>query len=302
MTAIRTLRAAVLALAAATAVPAAADGQVPTLAAVDSLVLAGQYDAARGILGRWWSARESFDVPASDMARALLLRARLATAPARAEADYLAVVLGYPASDLAPDALLRLGQGLLATGDAARAVAYLDRLVADYPGRPERLTGLLWLARANTAARRPAAACAAARSGLEDARDPDLAAMLRVETGIACSAVTARAGSASSSAATPSASDAPSATDAPGARDASAGDWAVQSGAFRHRAGADALMERLRRAGFSPRLVRVPANDLLRVRVGRYTTSGEAAALVTRLRDQGFDAVVVRNAGQERQP
>ncbi len=317
---------AALALLTAAAAPPAALAQVPTLSRVDSLVVAGQYADARTTLGRWWSARDQFDVPGSDMARALMLRARLASDPDDAEPDYLAVVLGYPTSTHAPEALLRLGQGLLATGDAARSAAYLERLVADYPGRPQRLPGLLWLARAQTAARRPAAACNAARSGLQDARDPDLAAMLRAEVETACALAAAdpAPGDAAAAGAVAGRADRPAdRTDRPAAtpqprpvtpearpapRDmetgpvTAAGDWSVQTGAFRYRASADALMERLREAGHSPRLVLVPRNDLLRVRIGRFPSQDDAVRLVNRLRSQGFEALPVRDAAEERRP
>lgn len=276
--------------------PAAA--QLPSLAGVDSLVTAGDYDAARAALDRWWSARDRFDVPGSDMAHALLLRARLQPDPAAAESDYLALVLGYPASPLAPAALLRLGQGLLATGDASRAAAYLHRLTADYPGRAERPAAFLWLARANAATRQYAAACRAANTGLADARDPQVVAMLRIEAGAACSGNEQTDGNVAGRLEGQVAEPGPPATGL--AR--SAGEWAVQTGAFRQRASANALMERLRRAGYSPRLVLVPRSDLMRVRVGQFTSSGEASDLLTRLRHDGFDAVVVRDADQERQP
>ncbi|MFO7892139.1 MAG: SPOR domain-containing protein [Longimicrobiales bacterium] len=265
------------------AAPAAGAGQVPTLERVDSLITAGEYGSGRAILDQWWSARDEFDVPGSDMARALMLRAQLATDLETAEPDYLAVILGYPTSPHAPEALLRLGQGLLANGDATRAAAYLERLVADYPGRPQRTVGLLWLARASTAARRPEAACSAARQGLQATNDPDLRTMLQVEAGASC---TVR-------------SDRP---DQPEPAQAATGEFAVQTGAFRYRRSADELIERLRQAGHQPRIVRVPGSDLLRVRVGRFESSDPAGRLVTELRDQGFDAVVVRDAHEERQP
>ena len=266
--------------------------QVPTLDRADSLLTAGEYELARTTLADWWSARESFEVPGSDRPRALMLRARLAAGPEEAEEDYLAVVLGYPTSIHAPEALLRLGQGLLTAGDPNRAAAYLERLVADYPGRPQRLAALLWLARAHNAARRPAAACTAARAGLSEARDPDLAAMLRLEASVSCRIRTAE---------TDERDDAP-ASDAATETPRSAGQWTVQTGAFRYSRSARGLMDRLREAGHEPRLVTVPGNDLLRVRVGRFRSSAEASGLVTRLRDQGFDAVVVRNAHEERTP
>ena len=274
------------ALALLAAMAGGTDAQVPTLARVDSLVAAGAYDDARTILQQWWSARDEFDVPGSDKARALMLRARLADDPEAAEPDYLAIVLGYPTSPYAPEALLRLGQGLLAAGDAARAAAYLERLVADYPGRPQRNVALLWLARANTAARHPAAACSAAREGLRSTNDPDLRSMLQVEAGASCAVGTR-----------------PRSDDQPADQPATAsGSFAVQTGAFQYRQSAENLAERLREAGYRPRIIRLPGSDLLRVRVGRFEARGGADRLVTRLRDQGFDAVVVTDADDERQP
>lgn len=280
--------AAILAAAAATAGHAGA--QVPTLDRVDSLVTAGRYVDARSILDQWWSARDEFEVPGSDRARGLMLRAQLATDPEEAEPDYLAVVLGYPTSPHAPEALLRLGQGLLATGDATRAAAYLERLIADYPGRPQRTTGLLWLARANSAARRPGTACAAARQGLQDARDPDLRAMLQIEAGAAC-AVRAQPEP-------PPAEPADATADTP----AATGDFAAQTGAFRYQRSADDLVERLREAGHQPRIVRVPDSQLLRVRIGRFATSEAAERLVAQLHAEGFEAVLVSDADRESRP
>ncbi len=292
-------RATVLALVACAGMPAAASAQTPSLPRVDSLITLGDYDGARTTLDNWWETRGRGGGQGAEMPRALTLRARLQPDPKDAEADYLAVVLGYPASPFAADALLRLGQGLLATGDATRAAAYLDRLTTDYPGYGQRPVSLLWLARAQNAARRSAAACSAARAGLEDALDPQLAAMLRIEAGAACALDGAAPAPAPAAAST---SVAAASTAPETAQPAATGKWSVQTGAFRQQATADALVERLQRAGFSPRQVRVPRNDLLRVRVGRFTHSGDASALLGRIRSQGFEAVVVSDADQEREP
>ncbi|NIP81052.1 MAG: hypothetical protein GWM90_18270, partial [Gemmatimonadetes bacterium] len=115
---VRWILAGAVAVATVFAPGTTAHGQVPTLDRVDSLVTAGDYASARSTLERWCSARDEFDVPGSDMARALMLRGQLAPDPESAEPHYLALVLGYPTSDHAPEALLRLGQALLAAGDA----------------------------------------------------------------------------------------------------------------------------------------------------------------------------------------
>jgi cell division septation protein DedD len=300
--------------------PRPADGQAGGLDRVEALIDAGRYHDARSTLDAWWTANESARVPGADRARALMLRARLAGDPAEAENHYLSIVFGYPISPEAPQALLRLGQALLALGEAPRAAGYLQRLVADYPGRPERNLGQLWLARAQRAERQHAQACATAREGLRDARDPDLVTMFRDEEAAAC----AGAGAArtdpepppATTPATPPATTttppavAPPATPArtaparaeatPPARAAGGGRFAAQAGAYRQQDSVDDAMVRLRRAGYEPRAVMIPGSQLIRVRVGRLATAAEAAALVSRLKADRFDAVVVNDADRER--
>ena len=276
--------------------------QAPTLNRVDSLIAAGSYEWARATLKQWWSARNSFDVPGSDRARALMLRGRLAPDIEAAEPDYLALVLGYPNSAHAPEALLRLGQGLLAAGEADRAAGYLRRLVADYPGAEQRARGLLWLSRASRVAGIASAGCTAARQGLRDYDDPALSELLRIEEAATCGAGgggVAREVERRPPPAPPTPAE--HERTGPEAQDA-AGAFAVQTGAFRFEKGANDLMARLREAGYEPRAVLVPRNDLLRIRVGRFQTSEEAARLVTELERQGFAAVVVRDADRERRP
>lgn len=291
------------------AIPAVA--QVPTLDRVDSLVTAGAYDDARTTLDRWWSAREAFDVPGSDRVRAHMLRAGLRTTPGEAESDYLSVVLGYPTSEHAPMALLRLGQGLVASGDHQRAAGYLQRLVADYPGTPERTSATLWLARAQNGLRRSAAACRTARIGLEAAGDrSDLAERLRIEEAAACEIGERVTDAAQPTPQRPAGRAEPQAVPAGDRAAGPAGDTAeqpggrytAQTGAFRYRDGAESLMTRLRDRGYEPRAVLVPVNHLLRVRVGRFTTAAEAAGLVRTLKAAGFDAFVVSDADRERAP
>jgi cell division septation protein DedD len=284
--------------------PAALGAQTPTLERVDSLVAAADYEAARTAIEAWAAGR-SGRLTGAQQARGLMLRGQLAPSPAEAEPHYLALVLGYPIAPEAPRALLRLGQGLLMTGEPARAVGYLQRFVADYPGHPERTVGLLWLARARTAARESAAGCAAARQGLADTRDPDLVAMLRVEEDAACAG--AAGGQPAQAQAQPAAR--PTATTpAPVTRPATApaaattGRFSAQVGAFRQQQSVDDAVARLRRAGFEPRVAMVPGSSLIRVRVGRFGTQGDAARQVSRLKGNGFDAVVVNDANQERAP
>lgn len=85
----------------------------------------------------------------------------------------------------------------------------------------------------------------------------------------------------------------------PGA--ATAGSFAVQIGAFRNPVGAGGLVDELITAGFDARLVQVPINDLLRVRIGRFATLEEAQAELQRVRAGGYDGAVVNDARRETQ-
>lgn len=286
--------------------PATAAAQSPaqtlTLDSVSQLVQNGQYQQARQAINQWWRATP--DPSPADAVRAHMLRGQLAVDPDSAEADYLAIALGYPTQPEAAEALLRLGQLLLMKGDAQRAEGYLQRLAADYPGSEFHGPGLLWLARAYNATGRGAQACNAARTGLRDSNsDPDLSSLLQVEVAASCGV--AQASAPSDSARAPAAPAKARPEPAPSNPEPAAtgeGRFAVQVGAFRQRDGAEALAARLRKAGHTPRLVLVPNSGLIRVRVGRFTTSQDAEVLVRRLKGQGFPAVVVGDAGGERSP
>jgi len=284
------------ALGLAPAVPA----QENEVDRAEALVAAGDYAGARTALEHWWQSPGGGDEAAPALrARALLLRARLATDPAVAEKDYLAVAIGYPSAPEAPHALLALGQGLLATGDVPRAITYLERLVHDHPNSPLAPTGRLWLVRARNLEGRRDAACEAARKGVAAAGgDADLLALLRAEEAAACAAAAEAAAGV-----TPPGTPAPRRDNAgrSGGNTADAR-FAIQAGAFRQARGAEELAERLRRAGFEPRIVVVPGSDLRRVRVGRFADAAAAAELARRLRAAGFTAVVVDDAGSERAP
>ncbi len=298
---------------AVAAAPAAAQSptptQTPTLDEVAQLALGGQYSRARQAVDAWWKATPN--PSPSDAVRAHLLRGRLAVDPDSAEADYLAIVLGFPTQPQAAEALLRLGQLLVLKGEAQRAQGYLQRLVADYPGSEFHGPGLLWLARAYNTDGRKAQACSTARTGLRDAgSDADLSSLLQLEEASSC-----RVGDGSAAPQNAPARPQPAparqepaparpepAPAKPTADAAQQGRFAVQVGAFRQRSGAEALAARLRKAGHTPRLVLVPNSGLLRVRVGQFPTDQDAADLVRRLKAQGFPAVVVGDANREHEP
>ena len=78
-----------------------------------------------------------------------------------------------------------------------------------------------------------------------------------------------------------------------------AGGISVQVGAFRSLDGARSLAERIRNAGFQPRVVRVPGTDLVRVRVGRFEDRPGADRLKGELEQAGFEATIVTDARSE---
>ncbi len=168
----------------------AAFAQDPALREIEQLAASGRLTEARASLERWTRDHpESAAGIANDVrAHALILTARMAVDPNAARASYQAVALGYPTTSFAAEALLRIGQGLVAAAEigdrqaATRAVGTLERLASDYPGSPFRPAGLLWLVRAHVLAGRTDRACNVARDALEvGLDDADIADMLRVE-------------------------------------------------------------------------------------------------------------------------
>lgn len=297
-----------------TAGVAQSPARTPSLDEVAQLARSGQYAQARHDIDAWWQATPS---PSPDDAvRAHLLRGRLAVDPDSAENDYLAIVLGFPTKPQAAEALLRLGQLLVMKGEVQRAQGYLQRLAADYPGSEYRGPGLLWLARAYNAGGRVALACNTARAGLQGSRsDPDLSSLLQLEEAASCrvgsdsaahNAAPADRAAPTPSRPTPRAQPAPArprrAPSKPAPAATEQGRFAVQVGAFRQRSGAESLAARLDKAGHASRVVQVPNSSLLRVRLGHFPTAQDAAALVRRLKAQGFPAVVVGDADREHKP
>ena len=79
------------------------------------------------------------------------------------------------------------------------------------------------------------------------------------------------------------------------ARPAGAGTFTIQVGAFKDRAGADAVMTRLKGKGL-PAYVQAASGGLYNVRVGSYATRPDADQVVARLREQEkLNPFIVRN-------
>jgi hypothetical protein len=162
----------------------------PALTRIDSLSRTDALREARQALEQWnlTHPRGATGVPASARVQALLLQARLAKTWPAAEEALLAIALGYPVSADAPEALLRLGQGLVASAmiapasnAATRATGYLERAISDYPNSPLRGTTLLWLARAHVLGARIPTACARLSDALRLTLDDETRALALAE-------------------------------------------------------------------------------------------------------------------------
>jgi cell division protein FtsN len=71
-------------------------------------------------------------------------------------------------------------------------------------------------------------------------------------------------------------------------------------GAFRQIAGARETARQLDKAGYtSVRLVTVPSNALVRVRVGKFENLTDASALAAKLKAAGFSAALVYDVRSE---
>ena len=180
----RTILFALALLASATA----AHAQDRTLERVQNLIATGRLTEARNTLMQWERENASPESTATsdDRARALYLAGALSTDANAAEDAFIGVVLSYPSSPVAPEALLRLGQGLYTAGSMDRAIMYLERLRSDYPRSPQRETGLLWLTRAQLASGDAALACGTARESLFGTTNENVRTLIELERDRAC--------------------------------------------------------------------------------------------------------------------
>ena len=277
---------------------------------VDSLLIAGQYEQARAALADWDRANPaSASIEPAQRARAIYLTARLTTDAAQAQNHYLAVALSYPTSREAPDALLRVGQSFLATGDAPRAVSYLDRLINDYPTASARPLGFLWLTRAQIATGKHASACATAMAALKSGTTitDELASLIATEQRTACTNPPPDSQRPPAVRPTPTPTTQPSSTErAPPVPVTRTGDtssdgrYAIQIAAFREVRSANAIAAQLRRKGHDSRVVLVEGSSLSRVRIGRFRTRADALNAVRRLKAENVDGIVVDDVSRER--
>ncbi len=116
----------------------------PVFTRAQALVSDGNGAAGRALIDSMIAATPS---SAPLYPQALFWRASLAASAADAESDYKHIVVDYPLTPQAPDALLRLAQLELARGDRDAALAHLQRIPRDYPSSKSLARANYWIAR-----------------------------------------------------------------------------------------------------------------------------------------------------------
>lgn len=243
------------------------------------------------------------------MPELLFLRASVAETEADAERYDRRLVVEYPMSDRAGDALLALAQGEIARAERDIAITHLTRLVRDYPMRADRPLSTWWLARAlldgGDAPRgclnllRAQAMTPAAEAELRNQMAFYATRCVAVDTAAVLAAQQGEAAGQGSSVPTAGRGDPLPSPAIPRDSAATATQFTVQVAAYTTRADAATAAGRLRERGYTAWIA--SSGRYYRVRIGRYTTRAEAAALLSDLRARGMDGFVVVAGPEVRQ-
>jgi cell division septation protein DedD len=271
-----------------------------------SLVISGQTAAGRAIVDSIFAATPTGTVAYGD---ALYGRATVAPTAEAAAQDYQRIVVEYPLSRHAGDALLQLAQLERSQGDRASAIRHLERFLRENPTSSERGRTGLWLAQLLFEQNDDIRACAAMAQARRAASPEDVELQNRLNFYTPrCDAATARARADSTARADSIRADSIRAAErrtraqargAEAPKDAAAtaprpaktaGAYSVQVGAFATEAEANKLVERLHARGIEARVdgVRKP----FRVRVGHFKTHADAGQALAHLKQLGIDGFV----------
>jgi hypothetical protein len=258
----RTLVLATALLVLSHAEPVVAQGAV-SLDEVEALMAEGRIIQAREVLEAWLDSRLD-SASRDERQRGIWLRGRLTVDPSMSEVDFRRLVLEYPGGPYSADALYRLGLFAELRGDGTEARSLLERLIRDYPASPLVEDARPWLASLagkDVPPPRPDLQGGEPSPGIDTLPETVMAAPL----------------------------------------DSAEASWsfAVQLGAFSSLERARSLADRLRHAGYEPRIVGIPGDDLARVRVGRFPLREEAQALAGELQGRGFEVRVVADVWSE---
>jgi len=254
--------------------------QSPTLQRVEELARTGRAEEARVELMEWWNGARD-DSSQRDLQLGLWLRGRLTVDPAQAELDFQRLVVLYPSSPYASQAIFRLAQARHAQGDMEGARRHVATLIRDYPSSQSRSEAEAWLQAAGAAP--PSTTTASAPTPTPQPTPGGAGA----PTG----------GGAAPTPAAPTADTTPPFR--PPRAEATPEIWFVQFGAFADESRAFALHEELVDAGLAARLVRVQGSAFLHVRIGRFTTREDANRQLEQVAARGYSASIVRDERPE---
>lgn len=242
--------------------------------------------------------------------QALYTRAVIGANPQDIRRDLQRIVVEYPNSNWADDALLRLAQLDYATRDLDAASRDLERLRLDYASSALYPQASFWAARVYFELRKPSSACRWVAEGLPRVgKDVELRNQLdyykdrcvgvALDTALADTSgkavATSPPDSGSVASAPPGAADTTPRPTADTTRRAAADTartdttsanptYRIQVAAVNTRAAADSIARRTKAAGFES--VVASEKGLFKVRVGRYATRAEAQAALPRVRSR----------------
>ncbi|MES2522527.1 MAG: SPOR domain-containing protein [Gemmatimonadota bacterium] len=263
------------------------------------LANAGKDTLARALLDSLVSKQES---GSEEFAESVYWRAVLADRAADAERDWKRLTIEAPLSPRMPDALLWLAELEMVRGHAPVARGYLERLLLEHRGSPQRHKAMVWIARTYFDERDFTRACSAV-STMQAAGLPDGELRLQGDDmQNRCNAITAAAASAATTTvdvppatvpvtAAPVAAAEPAATSAKTVAGTSNVRYSVQLAAFNTRAEATRMVKQMAARKVTARIDgdRKP----FRVRTGRYTTEAAAKTALAALRKRGIRGIVV---------
>jgi cell division septation protein DedD len=276
--------------------------QTPPMSSTDSvynrarLLIAGGNGAAGRVLVDSMLTVAAPGSPA--YGEALFWRATFAASSADAEADFRRVIVEYPLSPRAGDALLKLAQIEVARGDRASAIAHFERFLLENPRSPERPRTTLQLMRLAFEQGQPEAACVFLGRVLGEVPDSDveLRNQLSYYSPRCASVDTTRIGQAApDSAAKADSMKAAQALTGKGAQAAGKGTPAAGKGAQSPSKGAQAATKGAQAATKGAPSAPT-ATGKYTLQIAAYTTREEADRLAKRLKDRGLDVRVVGTA------
>jgi hypothetical protein len=298
---LRPARLIVLAAAAAIASTASAAGaQSPKPTSADSVfararqLVANGNGAAGRVLVDSMITVATPDTPV--YAEALYWRARLAATGADAERDYRMIVVEYPLSPRAGDALLQLAQLESSRGDRASAATHLERFLMENPRHPERAPVGFQLVKLAFELNDFQRGCITLGRTLREIPNTEIELRNQLDyyTPRCAGVDTTRGPHADSTATKRDTTSSDSAARKPAAK----GRFTLQICACATRAEADRLVKRLKTKGLDARVV--GTSKPFRVRVGRYETRTAATAALNKLKAQKIEAFVTEIGGDER--